>query len=295
MKLKPNNTARQLDFQGNTAGIPCQDTLRQVSAATWYEMILQARRGATWIALTVVQATVIGFALYLSWLTVSPNQTYMTSPQDISFEVTVSMIETLPLAPLLLMAILPFTLADTIPTERRNNVVEVLKYLMLSPGIYLASKVLGAVGILFVTLLVMTVIQVVLTVVIVGSIDILFLIQMIGVLWIPLLVYVTSVSVLLPSKFVSRRWAWAIAILFSLIGSISAFSVLTGSDSLILDLLFPARSPALRFLQACSYTGLRQQGCPLPLHIVLASVVPVGIQGLLVWMLAWRWFTRGSE
>lgn len=274
-----------IEFRDNTTGIH-YDILRQVLAATYYEMILQTRYGAGWIALIAVQAVVVGLSLHMSWLRV-------TSPED-TLEVTISIIEVLPLAPVLLMAILPFALADTIPSERRNNVIEILRYLMLSPGIYLAGKVLGAMGVLVVALLVTTAVQIVLTVVIVGGIDILFLIQMIGVLWIPLLVYVTSVSILLPSKAISRRWAWAITIPFSLIGFISAFPTSTGSDSLILDLLFPARSPALRFLQACSYTALRQQGCPLPLHIVLTSVVPAGVQSLLIWVLARRWFTRGS-
>lgn len=294
MKLKPpldSNTAKKLDLPGNAARLSRPDILGQVLATTRYEMMLQARRGATWIAMAAVQTAVIGFMLYLSWRRVSTNQPYLTSSQDISFQVSSSMIETLPLVPLLLMALLPLTLADTVPAERRNNVIEILKYLMLSPGIYLAGKVLGAMGVLAVALLVTTLAQIVLAAVIVGSVDVLFLIQIASVLWVPLLVYVVSISILLPARFFSRRWAWAIAILFSLVGSISAFPTLTGSHSLILDLLFPARSPALRFLQTCSYTALLQQNCPLPLRVVLASVVPAGVQSLLVWVLARRWFT----
>lgn len=291
--MKLNNITREIDFD-KAARIRYQNGLHQVLAATWYEMILQARRGGTWITMMVVQAVVVGFTLYLSWLTVSTNLAYYTSPQDVSFQVTTRIAETLSLAPLLLMAILPFTLADTIPAERRSNVIEVLKYLMVSPGVYLAGKVLGALGVLAVALLATTVFQSVATAIILGGIDVLFLIRMLGVLWIPLLIYATSISILLPSRFVSRRWAWAVAILFSLIGAISAFPVAIESNPLILGLLFPARSPALWFLQTCSYSDLRQ-GCPLPLLVVLASILPAVAQGLFAWVLARRWLMRGNE
>jgi len=289
--MELDKTVREVGFQSNAAKVSRYD-LHQVLAATWYEMILQARRGAIWITLITIQAPVIGFALYLSWRTVSTNPTYYIGPQEISFEVTSSIIETLPLVPLLLMAVLPFMLADTIPAERRSNVLEILKHLMLSPGTYLAGKVLGALGVLVVALLATTVIQIVLTVIIVGDIDVLFLVQVTGVLWIPLLIYATSISVLLPSKFTSRRWAWAIAILFSLVGAVSAFPALTGSNSpMIVGLLFPAHAPALWFLQSCSYTTR----CLLPLPIVLASILPAVIQGLVVWAIARHWLTRGDE
>lgn len=250
------------------------------------EIRLQLRRGGPWIAPLVIQLTVLAFVLYLSWSNVNPNRQYLLGAEDISSYVSKSLIDLLPMAILLYSSILPITLADTIPAERRSNTLESLHAVVLSPGVYLAGKVLGAVGVQATMLLLATILQVLLAIIFVGGVSTVFFVETISFVWFPLLAYATSMSVLLTSTISSRRWAWAVAVVFALVTCVSAFSTIPRSPSanvLILDWLFPARSPAFRFLQTCSFTALKQQSCVIPLPIALSGFAAVSIHVLVIW------------
>jgi ABC-type transport system involved in multi-copper enzyme maturation permease subunit len=251
-----------------------KERLSQLVAVALYEMLIQWRRKG--LPLVLVTFTVISLTTGLAfWI--------------LHLDMFVGWATTDPPLMLLILAT-PLVVADTIPKDRHYGVRELLQSLPISHGVYLNVKLLGvwiplSVGLVGIACLFEGTAWLVH-----GWVDLssAMVPWMLGV--VPLALFITGMSVLLPSSQANRRKAMLVGGVFALF----SFTIFVSAPEALWQALRVAHAGVSLYLQRI-YLGRTMLDFRFSLYSLkfTPQMIAVGAAALtLAWLITWSWMRR---
>jgi hypothetical protein len=274
-----------------------ESQFRQLVGLTAYEVRLQWRRKALLVIAIAILVTVGLFMIVVGGDLTSvsggkfnPNYATMTPAQAQQIRGFLVVFATWAPVAGVLIAILPFILADTIPLDRQHRVSELLDTLPRSTAIYLGSKVLGA---WIASLSYLFAIAVILGIgwrLRIGPYDVFAWLDMWLIGALPLVIVNGGVGVLIAAGQPDRRRAIGVMILVL----IAASALTAAISSPLASYLSPLRLPIFNYYLTTAMTGTFKPAEVSTLSgLTSTAFTATIIAGLgevaALWLIAWAW------
>jgi len=289
----------------------------QLGAIIRYEMIMQwRRRGLPMVLLALLAAFLLVAWALKSSLYLAPPEDWPEAASIQRMATTLTILMSILPTIVLLMLALPPVLAETIPKDKQLGVAELLQGLPLllqglplGRGVYLTGKLLGVWAMLLLGLAADALLSALFLRWVYGSYDLAPYLAFWGGIIVPLALFVSGLSVLLPAGQPTRRRAMLASILiagyclgmyvtptFTLKDAVSPARV-TGGLALQLDYMEQASASMLQ--EYCAKEGIdcptEAIGAPIPgFKVRAAQLIPLTmaaatVQLGVIWLAVWRW------
>ena len=263
--------------------------LSQLFGIMRYEMRLQwVRRSLPIVGVIFAIITL----LFLFFVTQSVNPSEM-SRKAVTFGLIFSVS---PVCLLLMQLSLPPIVAEAIAKDRQFGMNELRDSLPITPGLYLAGKLLGIVAIVMVMMLAIAVLLMIVSLFVLGPLDVWVYLRiwLLGI--IPSGLAISMISVLVASRQPSRKRA-------TMVGSlVTVYCLLTlpFSASPVYNWLYAAlpsawTSAVLKMI--FDYAGLADDPtnplstlAQIPDKFLWQTAVATAVQVLIVWLIVWGWW-----
>lgn len=255
--------------------------IAQISRVAYYEFRMHWRERSLLVVMLA-----IGVMNVISILLMASN----AIPLGIDMHRAIAALLAAPIS-VALSILLPIIVSGTIPKDEQWGVRELFDTLPMSPGVYLAGKVLGLWAGVLVGLLVLAVVVGVLYRAIVGSFDLLLYIEMWLLVGVSLVVLNGTLGVLVPAGQPNRRRAVVLmVVVFTL-----PFLLLQGSfdTSSLLAYVNP-----IRFAIVMHYSTALNNSMTIPVDAtrdLIATLVAGVAELVLVAALVWGWMRWKGE
>jgi len=261
----------------------------QLRAMAWYEARMHWRRRGFPVILIAFAVVMVGVALVQRAELQKAGLDLGSEPGRLT--ITYSLLMTGPIAWVVLALTLPPVVATAVPQDKHLRVRELLDSLPVSRSVYLTGKLLGVWSALLLGLLVFALLLGLAWRLILGPYDL----ALYGEMWllgiVPMALYATAVTTLLPAGLSSQRGA----VMFALVLAAAAIASLAASEDIWLhpapDGVFnPSIWLGVLFSQAMNPDGvsLWSRFADLMPKLLAAALLQIALAWLVGW-LALQW------
>lgn len=269
--------------------------LSQLLGIIRYEMRLQwARRSLPIVGICFAVITLIFLVLTAS----SATDQRGLSADAVTFGLIFAIA---PVSLLLMLLALPPVVAEAIAKDQQLGMDELRDALPISPGLYLAGKVLGILVCILLMMLTVAVLLWVASFVVLGVVDAAIYFKVWLTAIIPAGLFVSAITVLLASRQPNRKRAAMIGGLIAIYALLS-MPIAVGDNYDWLQAIFPAAWFALVLKASFSFAAASSdlpeaifQFANIPDKFVWQTITAAAVQLIVVWTAVWGWWQLRSS